>query len=56
MNNLGLTPLCVTSDTGFTMDIAKNNMKDTLEQIQVDHILIEDYIPTFYFFSITSFQ
>ena len=47
VKNLGLTPLCVTSDTGFMTDIAKDNIKDTLEQIQVDHILIEECIPTF---------
>ncbi len=47
INQLGLTPLAVTSDTGFMTDIAKDNMKDTLKEIQVDHILIEDCIPTF---------
>ncbi|MFX1501454.1 MAG: hypothetical protein ACFFDH_10880 [Promethearchaeota archaeon] len=47
VNDLGLKPLCVTSDTGFMTDIAKENMRDTLAQIQVDHVLIEDSIPTF---------
>jgi hypothetical protein len=47
INELGLTPLAVTSDTGFMTDIAKENMKSTLEQIQVDHILIEESITTF---------
>ncbi|MFX0001294.1 MAG: hypothetical protein ACFE88_14365 [Candidatus Hermodarchaeota archaeon] len=47
VNDVGLTPLAVTSDTGFMTDIAKNNMKQTLDQIQVDHILIEGAIPTF---------
>ena len=47
VNILGLTPLAVTSDTGFMTDIAKDNMKDTLRQIQVDHVLIEESIPTF---------
>ena len=47
VNNLGLTPLAVTSDTGFMTTIAKDNMKDTLDLIQVDHILIEDAVSTF---------
>jgi len=47
VNSLGITPLAVTSDTGFMTDVAKENIKDTLEQIQVDQILIEDCIPTF---------
>ncbi len=47
VNELGLTPLAVTSDTGFMTDIAKDNIKDTLKQIQIDHILIEDSISTF---------
>ncbi|GAH67358.1 unnamed protein product, partial [marine sediment metagenome] len=47
VNDLGLNPLAVTSDTGFMTTIAKDNMKDTLAQINVDHVLIEDCIPTF---------
>jgi len=47
VNNLGLTPLAVTSDTGFMTDIAKENIKDTLQQIQVDHVLIENAASTF---------
>ncbi len=47
VNELGLTPLAVTSDTGFMTNIAKDNMKETLKQIQVEHILIEEAIPTF---------
>ncbi|MFX0039567.1 MAG: hypothetical protein ACFFAB_09560 [Candidatus Heimdallarchaeota archaeon] len=47
INELGLTPLAVTSDTGFMTDIAKENMRHTLKQIQVEHVLIEDSIPTF---------
>lgn len=47
VNDLGLTPLAVTSDTGFMTDIAKENIRDTLKQIQVDQILIKDCIPTF---------
>lgn len=47
VNDLGLTPLAVTSDTGFMTKIAKDNMKVTLEQIDVDHVFIEDCIPTF---------
>ena len=47
VNDLGLTPLAVTSDTGFMTDIAKDNMRDTLERIEVDHILIEDIARTF---------
>jgi hypothetical protein len=47
VNELGLTPLAVTSDTGFMTEIAKDNMKVTLEQIDVDHVFIEDCIPTF---------
>ncbi|MFX1572779.1 MAG: hypothetical protein ACFFB0_08520 [Promethearchaeota archaeon] len=47
INDLNLTPLAVTSDTGFMTDIAKDNMKTTLQEIQVDHILIENCIPAF---------
>ena len=47
VNTLGLNPLAVTSDTGFMTDVAKENIRHTLEQIQVDQILIEDCIPTF---------
>ncbi len=47
VNQLGLNPLAVTSDTGFMTDIAKENMKDTLKEIQVDHLLLEECIPTF---------
>lgn len=47
VSDLGLTPLCVTSDTGFMTDIAKENIKDTLEKIQVDHVLKAECIPTF---------
>jgi len=47
VNDLGLTPLAVTTDTGFMTEIAKDNMKDTLAQINVDHVLIEDCISTF---------
>ncbi|MFX1410427.1 MAG: hypothetical protein ACFFA6_08740 [Promethearchaeota archaeon] len=47
VHDLGLTPLAITSDTGFMTKIAKDNMKDTLNQIQVDHVLIEDAVSTF---------
>ena len=47
VNDLGLTPLAVTSDTGFMTKIAKDNINETLEQIDVDHISIEDSVPTF---------
>jgi hypothetical protein len=47
VNDLGLTPLAVTTDTGFMTSIAKDNIKNTLAQIQVDYVLIEDSIPTF---------
>ena len=47
VNDLNLTPLAVTSDTGFMTEIAKDNMRDTLERIEVDHILIEDAAKTF---------
>ena len=47
VNDLNLTPLAVTSDTGFMTEIAKDNMIDTLERIEVDHILIEDAVKTF---------
>ncbi len=47
VNDLGLNPLAVTSDTGFMTTIAKDNMKDTLAQINVDQVLIEECIPTF---------
>ncbi len=44
---LGLTPLAVTSDTGFMTDIAKQNIITTLNEMYVDHILCEKSIPTF---------
>ena len=47
VNELNITPLAVTSDTGFMTEIAKDNMRDTLERIEVDHILIEDAAKTF---------
>ncbi|MFX1315407.1 MAG: hypothetical protein ACFE9T_06050 [Promethearchaeota archaeon] len=47
VNDLELTPLAITSDTGFMTSIAKDNMRDTLSQIKVDHILIEDAVSTF---------
>jgi hypothetical protein len=47
INKLELRPLAITIDTGFMTDIAKENMKNTLDQIQVDHVLIEDCIDTF---------
>jgi hypothetical protein len=47
VNTLGLTPLAVTSDTGFMTNVAKENIRDTLEQVRVDHIHIEECIPTF---------
>jgi len=47
VNDLHLTPLAVTSDTGFMTDIAKDNMRDTLNRIEVDHIFLEDPARTF---------
>jgi len=47
VNDLNLTPLAVTSDTGFMTEIAKDNMRDTLERIEVNHILIEEAAKTF---------
>jgi PP-loop superfamily ATP-utilizing enzyme len=47
VNNLGLNPLAVTSDTGFMTQIAKKNMEGTLAKINVDHVLIENCISTF---------
>lgn len=47
VNELGLSPLAITSDTGFMTEIAMDNMRDTLEQINVDHIYINECIPTF---------
>jgi len=46
-NDLDLKPLAVTCDTGFMTDIAKENMKTTLHEIDIDHIIIEGCIPTF---------
>ncbi len=47
VNDLGLNPLCVTVDTGSMTRISKDNMEDTLKKIHVDHVLIEECIPTF---------
>ncbi|MFX1558896.1 MAG: hypothetical protein ACFFC9_16730, partial [Promethearchaeota archaeon] len=47
VSEYNLTPLAVTVDTGYMTDIAKENMKDTIEKINIDHILIKKAIPTF---------
>ncbi|MFW9873203.1 MAG: hypothetical protein ACFFG0_08890 [Candidatus Thorarchaeota archaeon] len=47
VNEIKITPLAVTSDTGFMTDIAKENMRNTLEKIEVDHIFIEEASKTF---------
>ena len=43
VNDLGLTPLAVTSDTGFMTEIAKDNIRETLEQINVS--ILENLFP-----------
>ncbi|MFW9828745.1 MAG: hypothetical protein ACFFEY_14225 [Candidatus Thorarchaeota archaeon] len=47
VNDLELTPLCITTDTGFMTNIAKENMKKTLNKFNLEHLLIESCIPTF---------
>lgn len=47
VNDLRVNPLAVTINTGFMTTTAKKNIKDTLEQIRVNHRLIEDAISTF---------
>ncbi len=49
VNEYDLKPFLVTIDTGFMTDVAKKNVKDTLAKmnLQDDHLLIEDAIPTF---------
>ena len=47
VNQLNLNPLAITSDTGFMTEIAKENIKTTLAKIKVDHIIIEECVPTF---------
>ena len=47
VSEFGLNPLAVTSDTGFMTDVAKRNIKTTLSKINVDHVFIEEVIPTF---------
>ena len=47
VNDLDLTPLAVTTDTGFMTEIAKQNIKTTLDVIHIDHVFIEESIPTF---------
>jgi DNA-directed RNA polymerase subunit K/omega len=49
VNEYHLNPLLVSVDTGFMTEVAKQNMKDTLNKINMfeNHILIEDAIPTF---------
>lgn len=47
INEYKITPLAITTDTGFMTEIAKNNIKNTLEKVNVDHIFIKDCIPTF---------
>ncbi len=47
VNGLDLKPLAVTSDTGYMTNIAKENIKDTLSKIQVDHIMVENVATTF---------
>lgn len=46
-NEYNLTPLAITVDMGFMSDIAKQNIKDTLEKINVDHIFISEANNTF---------
>jgi hypothetical protein len=47
VNELNTRVLAITINTGFMTDIAKENIKTTLKTIRVDHLLIEDAIPTF---------
>ena len=49
INDIGLKVLAVTVDIGFMPDIAKENIKRTLNQLKFadHHVLIEDAIPTF---------
>lgn len=49
INDIGLKVLAVTVDIGFMPDIAKENIKKTLDQLNFaqHHLLIEDAIPTF---------
>jgi len=47
INDLKLNPLAVTSDTGFMTPIAKENMLDTLNKINVDHIMLDNPAKTF---------
>jgi hypothetical protein len=49
INQLNLNPLAITINTGQMSDIAKNNIKNTLETLEYSdhHILIEDAVPVF---------
>ena len=47
INDYKLTPLAITVNTGFMTDIANENIKDTLEKINVEHIFINDAVKTF---------
>lgn len=47
VNELGVTLLAVTINTGFMTAIARQNIKDTLQKIRVDHRLVEDAVGTF---------
>ena len=42
-----LNPLAVTVDSGFIPDTAFENVRDTLQKIQVDHVIIDDAKETF---------
>jgi hypothetical protein len=47
VNELGVNPLAITINTGFMTAIAKQNIKDTLQKIRVEHRLIEEAVSTF---------
>lgn len=47
INKYQLNPLAVTIDNGFIPEVAYQNIKDTLNQLEVDHIMINQAIQTF---------
>ncbi|MFX0177034.1 MAG: hypothetical protein ACFE85_12490 [Candidatus Hodarchaeota archaeon] len=47
VNDYHLNPLAITVDTGFVPETAFENVRDTLEKIKVDHVIIDAAQETF---------
>ena len=47
VHDYGFNPLAVTIDSGFMPDVAFENVRDTLEKLKVDHVIIDGAKETF---------